>query len=888
VSVVANVAINVDSRDAVSKLRQVEQASSNLNQTYQDLNGRLRDTNGRFIKVGDAAQAASSKVDILGNAVKNLASQLVVADLARRFFKGFDEAEKAAAALRTLGVDSKVLESQLLGVSNRLGGLYSQTQLLTAAYDVASSGFANAADNAKILEASAKGATAGLSDINTVGNALTSVLNAYGKSASEAGMLVDGFIQTQNDGKIVLNEYAQQIGKLAPTAAAAGIGIQELNAAVATITAQGVPVESTFAGLNQALVAILKPSKEASDLAEALGIDFNEAGLRAKGFGGLLQEVKEKTGGSTTALVQLFGSVDALKAVLPLVNDDLVKYNQNVEKQANVSGVADKATKELGGTVSAEVSKMINQIGNLTRSLDTVLGPALGGIVKLINVVIAEATRGINVLGQLFSLGKNTTILKSALESGSLRGAAAARVIPGVDELIGQQRRQQLQRQAGAGTGFLGAGFDAQKFAELLKQQPEIKRLLGAGGSPAAGGGTAAGVDPAIQSLLDGLKESGSKSRKKGKSDAEREAERLRKELERSLEVGDQLGTQFARQVVLLDESSELERKRLQIQFDFEDRTKQIGELKNEEQRINLTTLSEEIKRLDILKLQSEELKKQIEEYYKLAGLQADDPLRQGAGAFRTDINLGPVDDATKKTEELKKRFEELIDPVNMAMTGAQGIGSAFSSAFQSIVTGAQSTQQALAGFFKGIGDAFVQMATEIIAQMVIMFAFKQLLGLFGGGSNPSMFSGQGPVTMPAAGVGGGASMFGAGAPSFFAEGGFVTGPTNALIGEGGEAEYVIPASKMRGAMSRYSAGARGNSVIPGSGETATADNGAMTTAPIDVRYTVERINNVDYVTSDQFQRGMEQATKQGAALGKQQVYSELTNKRSLRSRLAV
>jgi tape measure domain-containing protein len=382
---------------------------------------------------------------------------------------------------------------------------------------------------------------------------------------------------------------------------------------------------------------------------------------------------------------------------------------------------------------------------------------------------------------------------------------------------------------------------------------------------------------------------------KKGKSDAEkaaekaaREAEKLRQELERSLEVGDQLGTQFARQVVLLDESSELERKRLQIQFDFEDRTKQINELKNEEQRINLTTLSEEIKRLDTLKLQSEELKKQIEEYYKLAGLQADDPLRQGAGAFRTDINLGPVDDATKKTEELKKRFEELIDPVNMAMTGAQGIGSAFSSAFQSIVTGAQSTQQALAGFFKGIGDAFVQMATEIIAQMVIMFAFKQLLGLFGGGSNPSMFSGQGPVTMPAAGVGGGASMFGAGAPSFFAEGGFVTGPTNALIGEGGEAEYVIPASKMRGAMSRYSAGARGNSVIPGSGETATADNGAMTTAPIDVRYTVERINNVDYVTSDQFQRGMEQATKQGAALGKQQVYSELTNKRSLRSRLAV
>ncbi len=529
---VAVVDVQVRSSDAVRELQRVNNTSKQLNQTITDTNGRLRDANGRFVKFGEAAQQSSAKVGLLTNAVKNLASQLVVADLARRFFKGFDEADRAAAAVRTLGVDSKALQAQLLGVSNRLGGLYSQTQLVTAAYDVASSGFADAADAAKVLEAAAKGATGGLSDINTVGNAVTSVLNAYGKSANDAAMLVDGFIQTQNDGKIVLNEYAQQIGKLAPTAAATGVGIQELNAAIATITAQGVPVEATFTGLNQALVSILKPSKEASDLAKALGIDFSETGLRAKGFGGLLKEVKEKTGGSTTALVQLFGSVDALKAVLPLVNDDLVKYNKNVERQANVSGVADKATQELGGTVTSEITKMVNQIGNLVRALDVVLGPALGGIVKLINVVIAEATRGINVLGQLFSLGKNTAIVKTALESGDLRGAAAGRVIPGVDELIGQQRRQQLQRQAGAGTGFLGLGFNAAKFGELLKQQPEIKRLLGTA-APSGGGGKPSGaVDPAIQAILDGLdQKSGGR---KGKSDAEKAADKAKREAERA------------------------------------------------------------------------------------------------------------------------------------------------------------------------------------------------------------------------------------------------------------------------------------------------------------------------------------------------------------------
>jgi hypothetical protein len=48
------------------------------------------------------------------------------------------------------------------------------------------------------------------------------------------------------------------------------------------------------------------------------------------------------------------------------------------------------------------------------------------------------------------------------------------------------------------------------------------------------------------------------------------------------------------------------------------------------------------------------------------------------------------------------------------------------------------------------------------------------------------------------------------------ATGGYVTGPTNALIGEGGEPEYVIPASRMSGAMARYASGARGESVLGG------------------------------------------------------------------------
>jgi TP901 family phage tail tape measure protein len=868
VSVVANVAINVDSRGAVGKLRQVNDAGSKLEQTFKGVDGKLRDASGRLIKLGDSAQASAGKINVLGRAVSNLAASLAVADAARRYFKGFNEAEKAAAAVRTLGVDSKALEGNLLGLSQKLGGLYSQTQLLAASYDVASAGFANAADNAKILEASAKGATGGLSDINTVADAVTSVLNTYGKSAAEAGALVDGFIQTQNDGKIILNQYADQIGKLAPTAAAAGVGIQELNAAIATITPQGVRVEAAVAGLNQALVAILKPSKEASDLAEALGIDFNEAGLRAKGFGGLLEEVKTKTGGSTTQLVKLFGSVDAIKAILPLVNDDLVKYNQNVVKQANASGVAEKATEELGGTVSSEITKMINQIGNLVRSLDTVLGPALGGIVRLINFVIAEATKGIQVLGQLFSMSPGKKIAFEAVQSGNL--GAAARVLPGIDETIGEKRRKDLQRQAGAGTGFMGMGMDQGKFIKLLQQQPEFKVPATAGNKPAAV------VDPALQALLDKLAAGGGGTgtgtgkgagAKKGNDDAKRAAEQMQQQLK----AADDINFALKNRLAITQVTEPVAKRMLEYDIKQNEIAKKYDELKkaaksaDELALINANLVIEQ-------RIAQIEAEQEINELLAQRILMADVMRQAGTPTVYNEL------------EEQNAALQAVLDKYPAIGAAADAAATLATSGISEMIAGTKSAEQVFVEFLSSIADALINTAKQMIAQYIALGIAR----MFAMGSSPGGFAPSGPLA--AVGDIGTGFNFDAGAMiKPFAEGGFVTGPTNAVIGEGGESEYVIPASKMNAAMSRYGRGARGKGVIAGNGT--TSEGGAPAAAgpvAIDVRYSVERINNVEYVTASQFQEGVRQAAQQGAAQGEQRTLRRLQQSPSTRKRVGV
>ena len=174
---------------------------------------------------------------------------------------------------------------------------------------------------------------------------------------------------------------------------------------------------------------------------------------------------------------------------------------------------------------------------------------------------------------------------------------------------------------------------------------------------------------------------------------------------------------------------------------------------------------------------------------------------------------------------------------------------------------------------------------------MIILGAIMKALGLV---SNPSA-DGISGLSIGSPSEFGGGNLFSqnlAGATgASFAKGGYVSGPTRALIGEGGEPEYVIPESKMRESMSRYSRGARGGSVIPengGGGSVMDGGGGTAVAAPIDVRYTVERINSVDYVTADQFQQGMQQAANQGAKQGEQQTLKRLQMSSSTRKRLGM
>jgi len=89
-----------------------------------------------------------------------------------------------------------------------------------------------------------------------------------------------------------------------------------------------------------------------------------------------------------------------------------------------------------------------------------------------------------------------------------------------------------------------------------------------------------------------------------------------------------------------------------------------------------------------------------------------------------------------------------------------------------------------------------------------------------------------------------------------FAQGGYVTGPTIAQIGEGGQPEYVVPASRMGSASRSFLAGARGRAVFNASG-----GGGSVPRPVINIRTgPVMQQGGQDYVSVRDFEAGISQA----------------------------
>tara|TARA_R100000995_G_scaffold42468_2_gene19866 strand:+ start:1137 stop:3167 length:2031 start_codon:yes stop_codon:yes gene_type:complete len=211
------------------------------------------------------------------------------------------------------------------------------------------------------------------------------------------------------------------------------------------------------------------------------------------------------------------------------------------------------------------------------------------------------------------------------------------------------------------------------------------------------------------------------------------------------------------------------------------------------------------------------------------------------------------IDDALEQqAEKMRNLYKSIGDSIQ------SGIVDALSAA----VDGTKSLAEVAQGVLKDIGRTLIQFGLN---------TFFNSLGSGGTG-----------------GAGGALSRL------FKADGGPVAGGNPYIVGERGpelfvpgQSGQVVSNEGMKAAMNRYQRTGGASSGLASGGAADTDGVGAVGGAAIDVRYTVERINNVDYVTAEQFQQGMQQAAQRGATEGERRTMRSLQNSTAVRRSLA-
>jgi TP901 family phage tail tape measure protein len=271
-----------------------------------------------------------------------------------------------------------------------------------AAYQIISAGAESAAEAIEILDASNRLAVGGVTEVSIAADGLTTILNAYGGSVTSASEASDVLFVGMRAGKTTIEELSTSLGRVVPLAASTGVSFEELVASVSALTTGGISTREAVTGVRAVLASVAKPTKEASDLAEKLGINFTAAGLESQGFASFLQEVVTATGGSTEELSLLFGGVEALLPILALAGEAGDSFTEILEQMQDSTGATEEA-----------FNKMTNTFGFQAGRFQQVLGEPLQAVGNALTAVLTPAMRF--VADNFEALSRGATVFASGI-----------------------------------------------------------------------------------------------------------------------------------------------------------------------------------------------------------------------------------------------------------------------------------------------------------------------------------------------------------------------------------------------------------------------------------------------------------------------------------------
>jgi len=222
-----------------------------------------------------------------------------------------------------------------------------------------------------VLESSMKAAVGGITDTGTAADALTTIINAYSLSAEDATDVSDLLFSVVKRGKTTFPELASSIGLVATNAGLSGVSMEEMGAALATMTRSGVSTSHAVTALNAMIMNFLKPTEDAKKAAVKFGLSLNTTTIKAEGFAGIMKRLSSL---STEQIAEIFPNIRALRGVLPLVND-YADFMKDIGVMADRAGTAQTAYNKAAASFGFQMKQVKQQLKAVSLELGIALMP---------------------------------------------------------------------------------------------------------------------------------------------------------------------------------------------------------------------------------------------------------------------------------------------------------------------------------------------------------------------------------------------------------------------------------------------------------------------------------------------------------------------------------
>lgn len=257
-----------------------------------------------------------------------------------------------------------------------------------ALYQTYSSGIEDAAEALAFLEVAGRLSVATMSRQEITVDALTTALNAYGRSSEDADKFSGVFFETIRLGKVRMDDINSSMGRTITIAAQVGVQFEEVMAAMASMSKKGMSAHLTMTSLRSMLAEVLQQEDKTVKAASSLGIAWDITSIKAMGFTRWLESINEATGGNVELMGELFNAVRALPAALMLAGEGFESYVTILDQLYESLGKDTEAMERVQESDAWKLKEVMKAWDRVKQKLGKALFPALTELTKRVSKVI--------------------------------------------------------------------------------------------------------------------------------------------------------------------------------------------------------------------------------------------------------------------------------------------------------------------------------------------------------------------------------------------------------------------------------------------------------------------------------------------------------------------